>query len=79
MTKLLAIWAYLNGKKTTIGAYCLAIVQVSNEFLVPTFGISGDWFTKIISTLTYVGGILVAGGLLHKGVKATGLAQPPTP
>ena len=66
MKKLLALWAFLNNKKTTIGAIMLLIPQALTAFgYVELSGIAQDFINILIQ-----GGIAVTTvGLTHKGAK----------
>jgi len=53
------IWEWLNGNKTTIGAFILALLGVG---IVPEH-------TFMYQLLLWIGGLLGGGGLVHKVVK----------
>lgn len=60
-----AVWEWLNGKKTAIGAVILAIVA---NGLIPDDAIVAG--VVLVDVLTWLGNLLVGGGITHKGVKA---------
>lgn len=66
---LISAWAWLNGKKTAIGAACLFIATI----IIPQLFITTwHWtaFPQVITdTLMWVGGILTGTGLVHKAMK----------
>lgn len=59
---MFTLWKWLNGKKTAIGALILAVIPLLQQFgvTIPVDCVNG---------LTYLGQLLVGGGLIHKAVK----------
>ncbi len=68
-------WDALNGKKTAIGGTALWLAWA---LAGAPEAIEADWMLQAIYWLNWVGGILLPGGLLHKGAKAKGWAPQPT-
>jgi len=68
MDFLLKAWAFLDGKKSLIGAVATAVVVLSDQLgiLLPLLGVSAAFYAKFTSV-----SVLVIG-LLHKLVKALG-------
>lgn len=66
------MWDKLNGKKTVIGGVLLwlawALGGVPDE-------LHAAWIDTAINLLDWIGGILLPGGLIHKGVKAANSAS----
>ena len=62
-------WSWLSGKKTIIGSLAVAFLGLDLDFMQK---IPAD-----ITTIAYwLFGLLAAGGLLHKGVKAINKNKP---
>jgi len=68
MDFLLKAWAWLNGKKTFIGAVASALLVIADQLgtLIPFLGAEGVFVAKVVA------GIVLVAGLLHKLVKALG-------
>lgn len=62
-----AIWEFFNGKKTAIGMVLVLIAMVG-RYLYPAGDGVWVWFEN-------TGYGLGAAGVLHKGVKATGVSE----
>lgn len=66
MTKF---WNWLSGKKTLIGAVLLLGSAFATQVVIGIWEYSPDWMPRMVETLDWVGGTIVAGGLTHKLVK----------
>lgn len=74
MEKLSAIWNYLSGKKTSIGAIILTlafiITQVQAQVFVSIWNIEvPSWVDKSVLTLEWIGSVFSGVGVLHKSLK----------
>lgn len=76
MNKLTAIWNWFNGKKTAIGAALFGAAYVLGK-VSGIWHLDAHWIAPTIDTLTEGGAILSGTGLLHKGMKAVGMADAP--
>ena len=74
MKKIIALWTFLNGKKTVIGASIMCFIPYlqafTNDFVI------GIWhlpqpaiMPQIIASLIWIGTALTTVGLVHKAVK----------
>jgi hypothetical protein len=72
MDKVLAVWSFLNGKKTAVGAF-LTLIADMITMLLPQLGVVLGAFGVDAATVALVvgilGKILIVIGLFHKLVK----------
>lgn len=65
------MWQWFDGKKTIIGTICLYVAElIIGGLIKDQLHFSPEWLTTIQTILTWIGGILVPGGLGHKYIKA---------
>ena len=60
----------LNGKKTVIGGVLLMASMLLSQAVVGIWEYDPWWMAKAVGTLDLLGGLLVGGGIIHKGVKS---------
>lgn len=63
MNKLKKIWEWFNGKKTNIGAYAIAVLQVLLLLKVPIP-------TNIAQAIEIIATVFFLGGASHKVIKS---------
>jgi hypothetical protein len=69
MDKFKNIWAWFDGKKSVIGAYCFGAAYTGGK-LAGIWNIHYSWISPTLDTLNEFGAAFTGVGLLHKGVKA---------
>ena len=67
---MMKLWGWFSGKKTVIGGSALWLAWFLTDFVIGELEITSALVPKAAMLLEWVGGVLVPGGLIHKGVKA---------
>lgn len=74
------LWAYLDGKKTSIGSALLIAAVILQEVIIGIFEYDAPWEHKAIKALNWVGMFLGGTGIGHKLMKKKEeAAAPPAP
>ena len=63
------LWEWFNGKKMLIGGVLLWLAVVLPGFFT-AIGIDPVWLSQLVAVLTWLGGVLLPGGAIHKLKKA---------
>ena len=70
MNWLQKLWAWFDGKKTTIGAVILMIPALINEVLIGIWNLPPHPWLEIAGTCSWIGLVIAGGGAIHKAQKA---------
>ena len=67
-------WNWLSGKKTIIGATLLLASAFATQVVIGIWDFDPDWMPRMVETLDWIGGVITAGGLVHKAAKTKPVA-----